>query len=100
LLGANRDAGWEDERFGDGERGDFGDELGDLATMRNLDGDRDRERLSDRTADVTSTWCACVGEGNVRVPPPCEYDMAAVEEGETRLRVRGASRGRSMFRVA
>lgn len=40
---------------GDGDRGDLGDELGDLVTRRNFDGDRDSERLSDLTAEVTST---------------------------------------------
>jgi hypothetical protein len=74
LLGVNR-LGWEAARLGDGESGDFGDELGDLVTRRNFDGDRDRERLSDLTADVTSTWCTCVGEGSVRVPPLFEYGM-------------------------
>ena len=49
----------EDARFGgdrgEGESGDFGDELGDFVTRRNLDGDLDSERRSDLTADVTST---------------------------------------------
>lgn len=40
---------------GEGESGDFGEELGDLVTRRNFDGDRDNERLSDLTAEVTST---------------------------------------------
>ena len=35
-----------------------------------MDGDRESERLIDLTAEVTSTWWTCVGEGNVRVPPP------------------------------
>jgi hypothetical protein len=52
-------AGWEDARLGgdkgDGESGDFGEELGDLVTRRNLDGDRDSERRRDLTAEVTST---------------------------------------------
>jgi hypothetical protein len=65
---------WEVVRFGgdngEGDKGDFGDELGDLVTRRNLDGDLESERLRDRTALVTSTWWTCVGEGNVRVPPP------------------------------
>lgn len=70
MLGVNKVAGCEDARFGgDGESGDFGDELGDLVTRRNFDGDRERERLRDLTADVTSTWWTCVGEGSVRVPP-------------------------------
>ena len=56
MLGVNKVAGCEDARFGgDGESGDFGDELGDLVTRRNFDGDRERERLRDLTADVTST---------------------------------------------
>jgi hypothetical protein len=41
--------------FGDGERGDFGDELGDFLTKLNLDGDRESERRRDLTAEVTST---------------------------------------------
>lgn len=44
----------EGER-GDGESGDFGDELGDFFTRLNLDGERERERLRDLTAEVTST---------------------------------------------
>lgn len=48
--------GVETARFGgDGERGDFGDGLGDFVIRRNFDGDLDRERLRDRTAEVTST---------------------------------------------
>lgn len=54
MLGANR-AGWEEARFGDGESGDLGEELGDLVTRRNFEGDRESERLRDLTADVTST---------------------------------------------
>lgn len=81
-------AGYEDARLdgetGDGDSGDLGDELGDLVTSRNLDGERDKERLSDLTAEVTSTWWACVGDGRVRVPPPLlEYDMMFV--GMSRL---------------
>lgn len=50
--------GVETARFGGvGERGDFGEGLGDLVTRRNFEGDRDSERRSDRTAEVTSTWC-------------------------------------------
>lgn len=42
---------------GQGESGDFGEELGDLVTSRkDLDGLRDSERLSERTAELTSTW--------------------------------------------
>jgi hypothetical protein len=41
-----------------------------------LDGDRDSERRKDLTADVTSTWRTCVGDGKVSVPPPLlEYDI-------------------------
>jgi hypothetical protein len=42
--------------LGDGESGDFGDELGDFFTRLNFDGERESERRSDRTAEVTSTW--------------------------------------------
>ena len=49
----------EEIRFGgdrgDGDRGDFGDGLGDLDIKRNLDGDLESERRRDLTADVTST---------------------------------------------
>lgn len=66
--------GCEAVRFGgdngDGDRGDLGDELGDFLTRLNLDGDLESERLRDLTAEVTSTWWTCVGEGKVRVPPP------------------------------
>lgn len=49
--------------------------------MLNLDGDRDNERRRDLTADVTSTWRTCVGDGKVSVPPPLfEYDMACIAE--------------------
>jgi hypothetical protein len=42
---------------GQGESGDLGEELGDLVTRRkDLEGLRDKERLSDRTAEVTFTW--------------------------------------------
>jgi hypothetical protein len=83
-------AGYADARFdgdiGDGDRGDFGDGLGDFVTSRNLDGERDRERRRDLTAEVTSTWCTCVGDGIVRVPPPLlEYDMVNVLVGMWRL---------------
>ena len=44
-------------------------------TSRNFDGDRERECLSDLTADVTSTWWTCVGDGSVSVPPLFEYGM-------------------------
>lgn len=69
-----------DVRFGgdngEGDRGDFGDELGDFVTRRNFDGDRERERRSVLTAELTSTRCTCVGDGKVNVPPPLfEYDM-------------------------
>lgn len=73
--------GCEVRRFGgergEGDNGDFGDELGLLSvTRRNLEGERESERRSDLTAEVTSTWRTCVGEGNVSVPPPLfEYDM-------------------------
>jgi len=44
----------------------------------NLEGDRERDLRRDRTVDVTSTVCTCVGEGRVRVPPPpLENDIAA-----------------------
>lgn len=53
-------AGYEDARLdgdtGDGDSGDDGDGLGDFVASRNLDGERDKERLSDLTAEVTSTW--------------------------------------------
>lgn len=65
---------------GDGESGDFGDVFGDLVTRRNLDGDRDSERLRDLTAEVTSTWWTCVGDGSVRVPPLFEYGMIWMNE--------------------
>lgn len=57
----NMVAGWDEDRCrgdkGQGESGDFGDELGDLVTRRkDLEGLRDSERLSDRTAELTSTW--------------------------------------------
>lgn len=46
-------------RFGDdkdeGERGDFDEGLGGLVIRRNFEGDLDNERLSERTAEVTST---------------------------------------------
>jgi hypothetical protein len=45
---------------------------------RNFEGDLDRERLKDRTADVTSTWRTCVGDGRVRVPPVLEHDIFCV----------------------
>jgi len=42
--------------WGVGESGDFaGEALGDLVMSRNFEGDLDRERLNDRTADPTST---------------------------------------------
>lgn len=68
---------------GEGERGDLGDEDGDfLVTRRNFDGERERERRSDLTADVTSTLWTCVGEGKCSVPPPpLEYDMTGMECG-------------------
>ena len=40
---------------GDGESGDFGDELGDFLTKLNFDGDRESERRRDLTAELTST---------------------------------------------
>lgn len=40
---------------GDGDRGDFGDGLLAAVTKRNFDGDLERERRSERTAEVTST---------------------------------------------
>lgn len=80
LLNPVKMVGLEMARFGgdsgDGESGDFGDELGDFLTKLNLEGDRDSERRKDLTAPGKSTWCACVGDGSVRVPPPpLEYDM-------------------------
>lgn len=60
LVVDAKTAGYEDARLegdnGDGDSGDLGDELGDLVTNLNLDGERDKERLSDLTAEVTSTW--------------------------------------------
>jgi hypothetical protein len=68
--------GFETVRFGgEGDRGDVGDGLGDFATRRNFEGDRDSDRLRERTAEVTSTWWTCVGEGRVKVPPLFEYDI-------------------------
>ena len=56
LLAPNT-VGVDTARFGgEGDRGDFGEGLGDFVTRRNLEGERDKERLSDLTADVTSTW--------------------------------------------
>lgn len=50
--------------------------------MLSLEGDRDRERLSDRTAAETSTWCTLFGEGSVKVPPLLfPYDMVSVVLG-------------------
>lgn len=54
--------------------------VGDAAAADNLnlDGDRERDRRSDRTAEPTSTWWTWVGEGSVSVPPlPFEYDIVA-----------------------
>lgn len=61
-------------RQGDCEPGDELQPLGlcgAALTMLNFEGDRDKERLSDRTAAVTSTWCTPVGDGDgrVKVPP-------------------------------
>lgn len=54
---------------GQGESGDLGEELGDFVTRRNdFEGLRDSERLSDRTAEVTSTWSTW--DGKVSAPPP------------------------------
>jgi hypothetical protein len=52
--------------------------VGDAAPDNlNLEGERERERRNDRTAELTSTWWTCVGEGRVSVPPlPDEYDIA------------------------
>jgi hypothetical protein len=52
--------GWDKARFcgesGEGEFGEFGVDVGDLVvSRRNLDGDPERERRNDLTADVTST---------------------------------------------
>lgn len=54
--------------------------VGDAAPeSRNLDGDLESDLRSDRTAEPTSTWCTCVGEGRVSVPPlPLENDMVGV----------------------
>lgn len=42
---------------GDGESGDLGDVPEDFSVTRwNFEGERDSERRSDPTADVTSTW--------------------------------------------
>lgn len=65
--------GVENARLGgEGDRGDFGEGLGDLVTRRNFEGDRESERLMDLTAEEISAW---VGEGRVRVPPLLEYDI-------------------------
>lgn len=59
VVPAKMLAGCERARFGgdrgDGDNGDLGDGLGDFVTRRNLEGERDRERRSDLTAEVTST---------------------------------------------
>lgn len=56
--------------MGEGESGDRGDALGDLPNeLRNLEGERDSERRMDLKPSLTSTLCACVGEGSVMVPP-------------------------------
>jgi hypothetical protein len=63
--------GWEAERFGEagqGERGLFGDRLSDFFRAHLL-GDLESDRRRDFTAEVTSTWWTCVGEGRVNVPP-------------------------------
>jgi hypothetical protein len=53
LLEANKGCG--EARWGmGGDRGELGDGLGDFATRRNFDGDRERERRSDLTALATS----------------------------------------------
>ena len=80
VCGVVDELGCEHARFcgdnGEGDRGDLGEELGDLVTKRNLEGDRDSDRRMDLTAEVTSTWRTCVGDGSVSVPPPpFENDM-------------------------
>ena len=70
--------GVENVRFGgDGESGDLGEGLGDFVIRRNLEGDRERERRMDLTAEeiLAEERSACVGEGRVRVPPLLEYDI-------------------------
>jgi hypothetical protein len=93
--------------LGDGESGDFGDKLGDFLTKLNLEGDRESERRRDLTAEVTSTWWTCVGEGSVRVPPPpFEYDMIYVVWNEvtpvydtgSETKIEAASWWSSLFR--
>lgn len=47
---------------------------------KNLDGERDKDLLRVRTAEVTSMWWAWVGEGKAKVPPEeFENDIVAVE---------------------
>ena len=45
-------------------------------TRRNLEGERESDRRRDLTAELTSTWWTCVGDGRVSVPPLLfEYDI-------------------------
>lgn len=44
-------------------------ELYEWERDRSLEGDLERERRKLRTADVTSIWWACVGDGRAKVPP-------------------------------
>jgi hypothetical protein len=56
-------------------QGDWGDGCLELSQplepvrARKRDGDREMERRSVRTAELTSIVWACVGEGRARVPP-------------------------------
>jgi hypothetical protein len=75
---------------GEGEFGEF-DEVADTSepceavrARWNLDGERDIERLRDRTAACTSMWFGWVGLGNVRVPPPLLPNDIAVERWNAR----------------
>ncbi len=76
--------------FGDAGT-DVSEEPCELVRDRNLDGDRESERRRVRTADVTSIWCACVGDGSARVPPEFENDIVQWNARRSEP-LRGASR--------
>lgn len=85
VAGMVVDAGWSnctavpvDDGFGNWRKMEDEAGVGDAAAADslNFDGDRERDRRSDRTAEPTSTW---VGEGRASVPPlPLEYDIVAL----------------------
>ena len=81
--------------MGDGELGKLAalSELSEAARMSwNLDGERDSDRLRERTAALTSTWCTPVGDGSVRVPPlEFEKDISLECDGLTPKRCSRAS---------